>query len=143
MKINGLPVVDAQRKLTIHVSASDTKRAKRKDPTSCAVALSCVREIKGCTEARVHLGRTYIRVGDKYVRYNTPQSVRSELLLFDRGAGFEPGDYTLNPCPPTSQLGCGYGSDRSRTRPKKLHKKRATYHVIQGVRPEAVRGVGA
>ncbi len=142
MKINGLKVVDAVRPLRITVSAADTKKAKKKDPTSCAVALTCVREIKGCTEARVHLGRTYIRTADRYTRYKTPTSIRTELIAFDRGAGFEPGEYTLAPCPPTAQLGCGYGGERSRNKPKNQQKKRPAGHVVHDVRPEAVRGHG-
>ena len=142
MKINGLKVVDATRPLRIHVSPQDTKGAKKKDPLSCVVARTCTREIKGCTEARVHLGRTYVKIRDQYVRYKTPSSIRSELIAFDRGAGFEAGEYTLTPCPPTAALGCGYGSERGRNKPKHQQKKRVSPHTVHGVRPEAVRGVG-
>lgn len=142
MKLDGIKVVDAKRELTIRVTPLDAKRGATKDPSSCAAARACIRDAH-CTQARVHLGRTYLLVNGKWVRYRTPASVRSEIIAFDRGARFDAGDYTLRPMGPGAQLGAGRGSNTSRSRPKHKQKMRKPYHVVSGVRarpPAASRG---
>lgn len=138
MKIAGLTVVDAKKKLTVHISNQDVAKGHTKDPSSCAAALACRREVAGCTEAKVHLGRTYLKVGNKWVRHLTPASLRSEIIAFDRGADFAAGEYILQRPTPSqrAQAGMQQGSAKNgakRTKPNA--KKRGKYHVVQGVRP--------
>jgi len=131
MRIAGLPVVDAPRKLTIRVTESDVQKGNTKDPGKCAAAQALLRE-KDCTEARVHLGRTYLKLGKKWVRYHTPVSLRGEIISFDRGAIFQPGEYTLTPMQPSHRAtGKAHGSPKTK---KKGTKPRAKPHIVYGVR---------
>lgn len=130
MKINNLNVVDAKKTITILVGKTDIRNAKVKDPANCAAALACKRQLHS-TDVRVHVGRTYVRKGGKWVRYLTSRSLRSELVAFDRGGKFEPGEYTLYAMKPSSRTGKRQGSDK----PKKYRKKVRIYHTLTGVRP--------
>jgi hypothetical protein len=131
MRIAGLPVVDAPKKRTITITESDVEKGNTKDPAKCAAAQALLRE-KDCTEARVHIGRTYLKIGKKWVRYHTPESLRGEIISFDRGAMFQPGEYTLTPMQPTKRAtGKAQGSP---TLKKKVTNPRAKPHVVYGVR---------
>lgn len=136
MKIDGKPVVDAKRPLLLSISPLDVKRGKTKKPEACAAALALRREAH-CKTARVHLGRTYVETPKAWVRYQTPRSVRTEIISFDRGASFAPGDYTFSPLAPTQLLGQRRGSKKSDN--NKSHKTRPRHHVA-GVREIAHRG---
>lgn len=132
MKIHGKPVVDAKRRTTITITSKDIQRGNNKDPGGCAAALAIIRE-RHVKAARVHLGRTYILKGGKWVRYNTPDSVRSEIISFDRGATFQPGTYTFRPVQP-SHRGIGKRQGSGKDKRKKNAKPRAKPHVVYGVR---------
>lgn len=136
MKLEGLPVYDAERPAHITITAGDVKRGGVKKPSSCAAALACLRDLK-VTEARVHLGRTYLRKGDKWLRYATPASLRTEIVAFDRGGSFTPDDYTLTPMSPSNLLGHSKPTGPKRTKTK---RKVRAFHTVVGVRPRATRG---
>lgn len=133
MQIAGLPVVDAPKKLTITITAKDVAKGNTKDPATCAAAQACLRQAD-CTEARVHLGRTYLKVGKKWVRYHTPESLRGEIISFDRGAMFQPGEYTLTAMQPTKRATGKAQSSSRASRAKKNQKPRTKPHVVYGVR---------
>ena len=138
MKIDGLPVIDAKEPVTVHVTNIDVKRGKSNDPARCAFAQACVHDLE-CDEARVHMGRVYLRFGKKWVRYQTPGSIRSEVIAFDRRHSFKAGEYMIRPvCPAEIKLrGKQAGSKRNQTNPlrdKSAPKKRAPYHLVEGVR---------
>jgi hypothetical protein len=101
--IDGIPVVDAEKPVTIHITRADCERGSKKDPTRCAAALALKRSTR-CNESRVHLGCTYLRFGNKWLRYATPPSLKAEIISFDRGGGFYPGDFRLRPMPPSLRL---------------------------------------
>ena len=131
MKINGLDVKNSRRAAVLHITATDIKRGRVKDPTGCAAAV-CARRQLGATEARVHVGRTYLRFNGHWKRYMTSPALRSEIVAFDRGGKFEPGDYTLGKMQPSR------ASDVSRDdgKPRRKYKKRSKIrHVVSGVRP--------
>jgi hypothetical protein len=133
MQIAGMKVVNAAKPLKITITKRDVTLGANKDPAACAAARALVRQT-GCTQARVHLGRTYLQEDDKWVRYNTPESIRSEIVSFDRGGGFAPGEYTLPACQPSHRAsGKRQGSNR-RPVSKKMKKKRAKPHFVSGVR---------
>lgn len=96
MKIEGKPVKDANKQLQITIMPRDVKAGALKNATSCAAAQALVRS-GVCQEARVHVNRTYLKEGDKWTRYQTPPALRSEIVAFDRGGTFEPGEYKLLP----------------------------------------------
>jgi hypothetical protein len=133
---DGLPIISATKPVTIIITASDCRLGKVKEPESCAAAKAALR-LKGCTEARVHLGRTYLKIGRKWLKYMTPDSLRSEIVAFDRGGSFSPGEYTLRPIPDSIRL--MEGKAKSFGAPKKgrpgYHRK---HHVISGVRHKAM-----
>lgn len=136
LSIDGLPVLDAYETLTIHVTAQDIARADIKHPEGCAVARACMRETHAI-EARVHLGRVYIRTSkDHWNRYITPRSMRDEIIAFDRGGKFEPGEFTLQIPSPTIKLGKHYGG-KNKPRSSKLRKlapKRRSPTIVKNVR---------
>lgn len=92
-------VVDAKGKLVIHITKSDVARGNVKDAKTCAAAKALCRA-DDVEAAQVYIGRTYVKRAGKWVRYATPPSLRNEIIAFDRGGTFEPGDYTLTPVQP-------------------------------------------
>lgn len=98
MAINGVPVKDASKKITLRITSLDVKRGQTKDAASCAAAQACRRQLH-VEDARVHVGCIYIKQkdGKAWLRYRTPQALRSEIIAFDRGGKFMPGEYSLAP----------------------------------------------
>lgn len=88
--IDGLPVLDAKRAIKLTVSSADIRKGDLKRPDDCAFARACRRELH-VKEARVHLGRIYLRTNDtNWLRYQTPRALRSEIIAFDRGGVVSP-----------------------------------------------------
>ena len=94
MKLNGLPVFDATEPLPFSVTNRDINRGGTKEPDSCAIALACKRKTH-CKDVRIHLSYSYLLEGDHWVRYRTPACISREIVAFDRGGSFDPGEYTL------------------------------------------------
>lgn len=140
MKIKGFPVVNARAPLVINITARDTSRGHTKNPNACAAARACLREVDGCTEVRVHLSRTYILIGERWHRYATSPSIRAEIIAFDRGGSFAPGQYMLGSTTTAAASGKRTGSKTGADRPRKLRKQRMPPHIVQGVRPMHPRG---
>jgi len=128
MKINGLPVKDGKRTIELLVTERDVKRATVKDPTNCAAAVACKRAL-GASEARVHVGRTYLRFNGHWERYLTSHPLRSEIIAFDRGGKFEAGTYKLVKMQPSRKY------DKHRGGKAGNGKKRRKYHVLTNIRP--------
>ncbi len=129
-KINGLPVKNGKKSISIMVTAQDVKRASVKDPTNCVAAIACRRDL-GCTEARVHVGRTYLRFNGHWDRYHTSPNLRSEIIAYDRSGKFVPGEYVLRRMQPTARAN---GKRQGTEKPKKNKFKRRSYHTL-AVRP--------
>jgi hypothetical protein len=160
--IEGLQVVDADEPVTVHITKADCERGSKKDPAKCAAALALKRDT-ACNESRVHLACTYLRFGDRWLRYATPPSLKAEIISFDRGGGFYPGDFRLHPMPkalrlrPPSRMTDGTTSraasefngektsgQRARTvtaggtsRNKKPKAEPRVFHRVKGVRERA------
>lgn len=130
MKINGLPVKDGKALITLVVTANDVKRASIKDPTKCAAVRACKRAL-GASEARVHVGRTYLRYNGHWERYLTSKPLRTEIVAFDRGGKFSPGEYSLLKMQPSRKGDVSRDSRKNRN-PK---AKRRKYHVLTNIRP--------
>lgn len=128
LQIDGLPVKDARKSVVITISDRDVKNGTLKKPNSCAAALCCKREL-GATEAHVHTSRVYLRFNGHWQRYLTSAALRSEIVAFDRGGRFEPGEYRLIKMQPSRE------NDQNRAKKRGSGKKRQAYHVIQNVRP--------
>ena len=133
-KIAGLPVVTSKKALKLRITKADCKKGRNKDPGACAAALALVREVSGCSKARVHLGRTYLQIGQKWLKFRTPLALRSEIVAFDRGGVFEPGDYTLMPLSKSERDREGKAHTLGGPKRGRPGHHRARPHTITGVR---------
>ncbi len=134
MKINGQSVIDSKKPVHIKILKSDCQKGASKDPGACAAARACLRDIPGCKAARVHINKTYLQIDDKWVRYLTPPALRTEIVSFDRGAMFQPGEFVLRAVPPSEVKGRGKKHSKptlSRGRPG---KQRPAPRMLMGVR---------
>ncbi len=137
MKIDGTKVVDAKRSLTFLITAKDIKAASkggRKNPNACAAAQALMRKYGkvGVSEVRVQLGRTYVKHGKVWKRYQTTGPLYREVITFDRYGDFEPGEYRIIPPTPSAQLGARSGTSTNQN--SKSGKLRQKYHFMANVR---------
>jgi hypothetical protein len=103
--IDGLPVEDAKRPILLKITKGDCKKADRKEPSTCAVAQAFYRQTNA-QEVRIHLARAYVKTTpDKWVRYIVEKAMRLELVVFDRGGTFAPGEYRLSAPQPSKRIG--------------------------------------
>jgi len=131
--LEGKPVVDARHGLEITVTTKDIANARRnKDASSCPVAWA-IKRIYKTPQARVHLTRSYMLEPDRdiWTRFETPAGVKAELIAWDRGGAFQPGDYHLDR--PALYHRLGY---QERRKPKSRHEvaRVRKYHKIESVR---------
>ena len=133
-QIDGFPVVDAKRPLKLEVTRADCNAATRKNPGCCAVAKACGRELK-IKGVRVHLSRLYLLAGKTWTRYIVHNSMRSEIIAFDRGGKFQPGVYTFAAPSPSKLIGSKIKKGPKLTKGKPLTVR--TYKSVQGVRAAA------
>ena len=134
MKINGIKVVDASKPVILTITARDVTKGDTKDPGACAAAQACMRELHAIA-ARVHIGRTYLQFKDKWVRYETRDALRNEIIAFDRGGSFAPGKYVLGAVRPSQVKHRGlHQGGPSPSKPRRLKKKRAAPHTVTGIR---------
>jgi len=146
MKIDGLPVVDATKPITLHIGQHDIPRSKHRNPAACVAAQACMRDL-GAESARIHLSRVFIKMPGKkqWVRYATPGSLRSEIIAFDRGGRFIVGEFELLAIKPSHRKAYTKKYNDKRRRHdlgKKTGKKRIN-HVTKGVRALAHIGMSA
>ncbi len=132
MEIAGKKVVNATKPLLLNITKSDCTNGNVKDPGACAAALALRRQLH-VKKARVHLGRVYVEQDDKWVRYNTPQSLKHEIISFDRGGSFEPGEDKLYAMQPSKQTGKRQSKSTKRKAPR-VKIARISRHVTTGVR---------
>lgn len=126
-------VRDATEPLRIRVRTSDIQQGEVKIAENCALSLACRRQQK-CDAAIIRMRVAYLIFGTRAVRYKVPESVRRELVAFDRARAFEPGLYQLSVPIPSARLG--------EVRPRRTgpHRRSRTTsvqvlrHVTAGVR---------
>ena len=141
-RIAGREIRDAKKDITITVTKGDVHRASLKDPSSCAMAKACNRELG--KEARIHISRVYLAPnGGKYwLRYAVSQRLRTEIISFDRGGSFAPDTYTL--LAPTRSKVLGYSSTqlpRNGGGHKGNRKIRGPKHIVKDIRTGPANGV--
>jgi hypothetical protein len=141
MRINGTPVKDAKQKIVLTITPQDVKSGAKKNSNSCAAANALCRQ-EGCEAAKVHMSRAYIKKGKTWYRFAVPAPLRNEVLAFDRGGTFEPGDYVLAPVQPSVRIGAPRktpkGPDLRTGRHVSKNKMKRPYHVVSGVRARMV-----
>lgn len=143
MEIAGKRVVDATKPVTIKITPRDIADGNNKNPSSCAAAKAAKHSIEECISARVHIGRVYIEQDKKWVRYNTPDSLKQEIIAFDRGGSFAPGEYTLRPisAAETTEGRARKRGETNRDRPSHTRNPRKLIakikrHEVTGIRPK-------
>lgn len=133
-EIDGIPVIDAKKSIQLEINERDVKFADKKEPADCAAARACRRSLHAI-EARIHLGRVYIRMNKgNWNRYITSRPLRAEIIAFDRGGAFEPGEYSLLAPGPNKKL---TGKRKGGIKPfirGASNKKRRKPHVVTNVR---------
>lgn len=133
MRINGEQVIDSTKPLKINITPKDVAKGQTKDSGACAAARAIMREC-GADQARVHIGRTYVKTGDKWLRFETPPSLRAEIIAFDRGGQFEPGEHVLKKLRPSHFTGKRQGGASRNQRPRPKPTKSRRKHVVTGIR---------
>lgn len=127
----GLPLVDAAEDVALAISKHDTTTSRKKDPSSCAAALAGRREFH--TDVRVYMSRMYVldKKNKRWIRFVTPMSVQKEIVSFDRGATFEPGEYVFKAPQKTQVLGHERrgGEDTRTGKKKRAHRMTANVRV--------------
>lgn len=137
-KIDGIPVKDALRAITLEIDRKDISGADRKKPETCVAAAACHAHLGKVKDVRVHLSRIFI-LREKaafWERYETPKALRAEIIAFDRGGRFEPGTFVLVPPPDKARRGGArkVSGDRGKAASKRA---KAMRHMTAGVRDNA------
>jgi len=130
--IEGLPIRDAGKSVKIAVSKrAATQQDGRLDPAGCPFARACKAAL-GVTKVFVYRKRAYVKSGDHYKRFIIPEALHTEIVSYDRGGGFQAGEFTLKKPTVSQQLGAHRERDQNRkTGPK---ARRESYHILDGVR---------
>ena len=133
--IDGLPVFDAKKPIKMTVTKADCKNGNPKYPDTCAAARCLMRELHA-SEVRVHLSRVYVKTTpDKWIRFVTTKPLRTEIIAFDRGGTFAPGDYHLSAVRDSIRSGTKRKKPvrRTGTHPQRARSNRQR-HVVSDVR---------
>lgn len=121
-------VMDAKKNITIEVTEADRTAGSKKEPGACALARACERSYDG---AIISTSTIYLVKGRTAFRFRPPESVSREIVSFDRGHDFAPGQYSLRAPGKTERLG-------HRGHPPGGHSKkakpRARAHRTTGIR---------
>ena len=124
-------VVDAKKKVDVEVNGHDQSVARRKSHRACAMAVACKRKM-ALDGVIISIRTAYLVKGEVATRYGLPQSVQREIVSFDRGSGFQSGEYEM--IPPEHKLGAaprGKAHGSSRSPGEGLKHAR---HTTQGIR---------
>ena len=115
-------VVDAERGAKIEVTPLDSRSKGLKNHEECAFAVACKRQMR-LDGVIISRSVAYLVKGKRARRFQLPPSVSREVVSFDRGAGFAPGEYLLSPVEPSRRLGQRQGSNRDRASATPMTKK--------------------
>lgn len=124
-------VNDADTNATITVTQRDVNTSKRKDHAGCALAVAAKRQFSA-TGMIVSRSTAYVIHRNVATRYYLPESIRKEIVSFDRGSEFAPGEYIMRNETKSRRLGPhtgGHGGQHGRS-----DKKIARAHLTTGIR---------
>jgi len=120
-------VVDATKKLIIHVNGDDVSGAKPKDAANCVMARACQRE-QQVDAVLVFPTRAYILQRTLATRFVVPESMTREIAVLDRGGRPLPGQFHFAAPAPRARMGeditpprAPGAKDGSRPHPKPIH----------------------
>lgn len=97
-------VVDAEKNARIIVTKRDTQSSLVKEHDGCAMAVAAKRQyhLDGVIVSR---STAYLIKGSQARRFNLPPSTSREIVSFDRGGGFDEGEYEISKPEPSRRLG--------------------------------------
>lgn len=122
-------VVDADKGVVVEVTKADVAKADIRQHKTCALAVSCQRSFHA-EGVIIGLTTAYIIRGNTAYRFKLTDTISREITSFDRGAGYDEGEYLLAPASPAARLGAAHrGGRRSGT-----GTKRAFRHYTKNVR---------
>lgn len=134
--LDGCPIVDATKPIIVKITKRDIAKAKRRAPDCCVAAQALIRSFG---KAKVHLTRTYVKKGNKWLRFQTSIHLKHEIIAYDRGGQFATGEYALLPMPSyMKSTGKRQGSKPKYTHARKNPNRRKRLYIhTQGVRKHA------
>src|SRR5947207_15887297 len=94
------------------------------------MAVACKRA-KNLDGVIVSICTCYLIKGLTATRYLLPEAVQREVIAFDRGGGFAPGEYSMLAPRKSHRLGEHRGGEDRRKRTAKMAKPR---HFTEGIR---------
>jgi hypothetical protein len=118
-------VRDAKESITISVSARDVSGGRAKDHKNCPIAGACKR---GLPIQYAIISKSTAYIVDKNMvatRYLVSGGAREELISFDRGGSFQPGEYSLYAPTARQKLGSTHKRERTQgdgSRPRLVRK---------------------
>jgi hypothetical protein len=130
-----MPIIDATETVLIEVTKRDvnSELAERQSPSSCLLARACKRDMEA-VQVRVHLTRIYVLKDKQWHRFIASRNLETEIVVFDRGGDFQPGQYLLRRPQKSQQLGAARAAPR---KPRKSGPHKSPYlprHVFENVR---------
>ena len=126
-------VSDADSDMFVEVTAHDVKNSAKKDINGCAMAVAAKRQFKA-TGMVVSPSVAYVVKHDKAVRFQLPTSVQKEVVSFDRGGGFDTGEYELHRPSKSARIGARQGRALSKSRVHDNKGIRRFQHFTKGIR---------
>ncbi len=92
-------VIHATEPVSVRVGKADCKEGRRLLTDDCALARAAKRQMKADGVA-IRLSDSFVVKGDTAIRFKTPETVKRELVSFDRHQDFASGTYRLAAAPP-------------------------------------------
>lgn len=92
-------VIHATKPVLVDVRARDCEEGKSYQTDECALAKAAKRQFKADGVA-IRLSDSFVIKGKTAIRFSTPDTVKRELVSFDRHKDFAPGSYRLSPARP-------------------------------------------
>ena len=127
---NVIDLRDAKKNMYITVTKKDCAAARRKQHSDCAMAVAAKRamNLDGVVMA---INVAYLVKNNRAFRLMVPESVQREIISFDRGGGFTPGEYRLSRPTKTKRLEYASGGNAPH---KNTAKYREPKHQTTGIR---------
>lgn len=92
-------VINATKPVVVEVRPRDCAEGKKFQTSECALAKATKRQFKADGVA-IRMTDSFIVKGDTAIRFLTPETVKREIVSFDRHKDFAAGSYRLCATPP-------------------------------------------
>jgi hypothetical protein len=126
-------VQDATEDLTMEVTKADCASKAVKDHQACAMAVACKRKLH-LDDVIISRSMAYLVRGKVATRYELPETVSREVIAFDRGGAFQPGEYELVKPEPYNALGSSRHETGGSTHVAHSGGRGKAHHITKNVR---------